>query len=64
MCYLVIELTASNSPMRDQEYFTASTEGDEDFMLNIEFAKYLGDSYSLPPLSTNDSFDQENDFQA
>ena len=39
------------TPARSQEYFTSTQHKDEDFIsFNIEYAKYLGDSYSLPSL--------------
>lgn len=39
------------TPVRSQEYFTSTQHKDEDLIsFNIEYAKYLGDSYSLPSL--------------
>ena len=51
------------TPVRSQEYFTSTQHKDEDLIsFNIEYAKYLGDSYSLPSLrpQTPDSINSIN----
>jgi hypothetical protein len=49
ICCCVVD-NAPGTPVRSREFFTATQQRDEDLILNIEYAKYLGDSYSLPSL--------------